>query len=410
MEIHTHTLQNGLRIVCHHNPITAMAAVNILYDVGARDESPEQTGMAHLLEHLMFSGSRNVPDFDAEMERAGASTNAWTSNDFTNFYCTVPAGNIEVAFRAESDRMMGPDITERALATQKDVVTEEFRQTTLTPPYGDLMSVFRGLAYKVHPYRWSVIGLTPRHIADATLGSVRSFFRTHYGPDTAVLSVAGPTPPDRIFALAEKWFGDIPPVSRPRRVLPQEPEQTAPVTETVYRDIPVGHIITGYHIGGYLSRESKGADFLTDILAQGHSSRSYRRMILGSDLFADFDTSITASEDPGLLMVSARLSGNAPGVVDAALRKIDTFIAEILSEGISANELQRVRNQFDSKLVFSNVSNPAIASNNALNLFHGETRESLVRQYGSFTAPELEDLAHKILTENNKTTLLYLPR
>jgi len=410
MKVCSSTLANGMRVVCHHNPMTAMAAVNILYDVGARDENPELTGIAHLFEHLMFAGSENIRDFDAAMERAGATTNAWTSNDFTDFYCSIPAGNIETALWAESDRMLSLSLNGESLKAQKDVVTEEFYQTTLTPPYGDIMDEFRKLAYKVHPYRWNVIGMTPDHIAKATLADIRDFFGTHYGPDNAILSIAGPTPPETVFGLARKWFGDIPPRNRKPRCLPQEPVQTAPREAAVYRDIPAPHITIGFHTGGYKSQQSQAADLLTDILAYGHSSRAYRNMMLGTDLFADFDITILGSEDPGLLMFNARLRDNAPGNVDRALRKIDTFIDELLDGGVTEYELRRAQNQFESNLIFSNVSNPAKARNMAMDTFHGESTESKLQTVLGFTPEMINSAAAEIMKESNKSTLLYLPK
>lgn len=410
MKTESRTLSNGLRVICHHSPQTAVSAVDILYDVGARDESPELTGIAHLFEHLMFAGSENIPGFDAEMDRAGASTNAWTSSDFTNFYCTFPAGNLEAVFRAESDRMLSLSFSQKSLDAQKGVVTEEFHQTVLARPYGDLMGIVRDTAYKVHPYKWDVIGITPEHIAAATLDDIRGFFFTHYSPDNAVLSFAGPTPPETVFRLAEKWFGDIPRRNRPPRTLPEEPAQTEAREKEVRRNVPTAHITVAWHTDSYASRGQLAADLLTDILAQGHSSRAYRRMMLGTDLFADFDTSITGSEDPGLLLLNARLRDNGAASVSAALREIDSFINSIVTEGVTDRELQRAKNQFKSNLVFGNVSNQAKAMNIALNHFHGETYESRSENVMNMTADFINSTARRIFTPANRSTILYLPK
>ena len=410
MRTESRKLENGLRIICHHSPSTAMAAVNVLYDVGARDESPELTGIAHLFEHLMFSGSENVEDFDGEMYLAGAETNAWTTSDFTNFYCTVPAGNLETVFRCESDRMLSLAFSQRSLDVQKGVVIEEFHQSTLDAPYGDLMSVVRSAAYRVHPYRWDVIGVDPGHIERATLDDIRQFFFTHYGPDNAILSVAGPTDPETVFRLAEKWFGDIPPRNRPARNLPQEPEQQSPVETTVYRNVPAAHITVAWHTEGFLSPQVAAADLLTDILAQGHSSRAYRRMLLGKDLFARFDTSITASEDPGLLLLNARLRENSAAAIDAALREIDSFIEEVVNDGVTPHELQRAKNQFESNQIYDNVSNRAKAQNMAMNHFHCQTYEPRAQNVNNMTVDFINGAARRIFRPDNRSTVLYLPK
>ena len=403
------TLSNGLRVAAVHTPRTAVAAVNLLYDVGARDESPRLTGLAHLFEHLMFGGSENIADFDAEMERAGATTNAWTSNDFTNFYDLVPVQNLEIALRAEADRMMAMTLTEEALETQKKVVIEEFKQTTLTLPYGTLMQEFRKEAFRRHPYRWETIGRTPAHIEKVTLDEAKEFFFRHYAPANAILTVAGATPPDEVFRMAEKWFGNIQPSGRKPRNLPQEGVQRKPRVKPVYAAGPAPHILIGYQMGGYGSEYYRSADLLTDILSLGASSRTVRELMLGTGLFSKIDSSIMGSEDPGMLLFSARLVGSDAASVGHALNVMESFMENVADKGVTHRETLRAKNQFESSQVFNTVSNQAKAFATAIDIFHGQTPQGKLEEVKSLTPEAITAAARHILNPQRSTTLLYLP-
>src|SRR5882762_10287024 len=197
------TLDNGLRVIVHEDNTTPMAVLNILYDVGARDEDPEQTGFAHLFEHLMFGGSVNIPHYDEPLQRVGGENNAFTSNDITNYYITLPAANIETAFWLESDRMLSLAFSEKSLEVQRNVVIEEFKQRYLNQPYGDVWLKLRPLAYKVHPYQWATIGKEISHIENATMDDVKGFFFKHYLPPNAILVVAGNVTVDQVKSLSE---------------------------------------------------------------------------------------------------------------------------------------------------------------------------------------------------------------
>ena len=342
-----YVLSNGLRLLHHYNATTQMVALNLRYDVGGRDESPERTGLAHLFEHLMFGGSLNAPDFDGALQAAGGSSNAWTSNDCTNFYEVLPAHNIETAFWLESDRYVNLCLDEQSVATQKSVVIEEFKQRYLNRPYGDVSHLMRSLAYKCHPYRWPVIGVKPEHIAEASMQEIHDFYNTHYSIDRMVLCVSGNVTFQRAIELTEKWFGDLAPRASHKRNLPSEPEQLEPRVLKVHSDVPEDMIVRIYHMCGANDPDFVASDLVSDVLANGPSARFHRNVLMTTDLFTDLDAVILGSDDPGLLYVTARL---ADGVdADEALDVIDGEIDKLLREGVSERELRRYANQHVSR-------------------------------------------------------------
>ena len=306
-----HILPNGLRIIHHYDGSTKMTALNLLYDVGSKDESPERTGFAHLFEHLMFGGSVNIPDFDTPLQKAGGENNAWTSNDVTNYYTVVPTHNAETAFWLESDRMLSLAFSSESLSVQKQVVIEEFKQRNLNQPYGDSFLLLRPMAYRVHPYRWPVIGKNTSHIGNASLEEVKEFFFAHYAPNNAILSISGSLPFDEAILLCEKWFA---PISRREvacRDLPQEPVQTKPHKKIVEREVPLDAIFKAYHMVDRKHPDYQGYDALSDVLASGRSSRLYRRLVMEKKLFTEIDSSITGDIEPGLFLLKGKLS---PGI------------------------------------------------------------------------------------------------
>lgn len=410
MNVERLTLPNGLRIVHHRDTATAMVAVNVLYDVGARDEQPSMTGIAHLFEHLMFGGSINIPEFDTAIERAGGTDNAWTSNDFTNFYDVMPAQNAETAFWLESDRMLSPAFTEKGLEIQKNVVIEEFKQTCLNRPYGDTAHHLRRLAYTVHPYRWPVIGIDPSHIANVTLDDARNFFHTHYGPQNAILSVAGNITADETFKLAEKWFGDIPRREIATRNLPAEPRQNEARRLVVEGDVPATAITIGYKMGDRNSPHYRAADILTDILSSGRSSRFYRDLFLKTGLFTDIDASILGSEDAGLLLVTARLTDNDNDTLRRAEEAIASRLAEVVADGVTDFELQRALNRFESDNTFSNISYLSKATALAMAEIHREDINRHIETYRQLTVDRINTTAREILQPEQSSTIIYRPR
>lgn len=408
IEIFKHTLSNGLRVLVHPDKTTPMAAVNMLYDVGARDENPNQTGFAHLFEHLMFGGSRNIPSYDEPVQRVGGENNAWTSNDYTNYYVTLPAGNLETAFWLESDRMLELDFSERSLEVQRKVVIEEFKQRYLNQPYGDIPLLMRPMAYKVHPYQWPTIGKEIAHIADATLTDVKNFFFRHYAPNNAVLSVSGHVDPESVFQMAEKWFGDIPSRNVPIRQLPVEPVQTEARMLTVEKDVPAHLINISFHCGARKDADFFVSDLLSDVLSNGQSSRLNQSLIKEQRLFSDVNAYISSDLDPGLLTVTGRLM---PGVtIQAAEKAIWQQLTAISQEGVSAYELEKVKNKVVSNLVFSEISFLNKAMNIAQYELLGDVNEinKETEHYNVVTLEQLKDCAGRVFRRDNSSTLYYL--
>ena len=288
-----------------------------MYDVGSKDENPKATGLAHLFEHLMFTGSKNAPNFDAPLQAAGGSSNAWTSVDITNYYETLPAQNVETAFWLESDRLRYLNLTDESIDTQKSVVIEEFKQRCLNVPYGDLYHFCNDLAYKVHPYRWPTIGLSVDDIKNASHEDIKSFFAQHYAVNNLILCVSGHIEFEKAVALTEKWFGDFAPANIPVRNLPQEPVQTEQRFMSVKREVPQNVLTMMYHMCGRCDADYQVCDMLSDVLSNGMSSRFYRNVLVKSGLFTELDASVSGTYDPGLFIVRARLaSGVAPTILD----------------------------------------------------------------------------------------------
>ena len=348
-----HVLSNGLKVLVHRDPTTPLAALNIVYDVGSRDEAPEKTGFAHLFEHLMFGGSKNIPNYDTPLQQVGGDNNAFTTNDITNYYLTVPAANIETGFWLESDRMLELDFSEQSLDVQRNVVIEEFKQRNLNQPYGDAFALVRELAYKVHPYRWQTIGKEIAHIEQASLDDVKNFFFTHYAPNNAVLSVTGNVDVVRMFALAEKWFGDLPRRNVPVRNLPQEPLQTAPREMTVYRDVPYDAVYMAFHMDAKLGPDFYATDLISDVLSNGDSSRLYRRLLVEKALFSEIDAYISGDNDPGLFVVAGKLTEGVPA--ELGIRAVWDEL-EQMKVPIAPSELQKVINKVEANWVYSEMS------------------------------------------------------
>lgn len=406
MTVNQLTLPNGMRVVHRHDPSTVMTAVNILHDVGSRDENPQLTGMAHLFEHLMFGGSENAPDFDGEIERAGGMTNAWTSTDFTNFYDILPAHNIETAFWLESNRMALPGFTQAKLDNQKSVVIEEFKQTCLNRPYGDTMHKLRGLVYKVHPYRWPTIGLTPDDIEKVSLEDVKNFFTKHYGPERTVMSVVGNVDCDRVFTLAEKWFGDIPPRHGYVRNLPKEPLPDSPRRFVYKSDVPANMLHIAFPMGGYKDSDYRGADLLTDILASGKSSRFYQNLLLGTGVFSSVDACILGSEDPGFLHVTATMADNSPQTLTKGENLIKNELQKLIEYGVTSDEVTRAINRYASDNTFEEINYGVAAQNLALATLHNEKPGENLEAYRRLTVDDVNTASRSIIDFSHSSTLI----
>ena len=348
------SLENGLRVLVHEDRSSPLVAMNILYDVGSRDEDPSMTGLAHLFEHLMFGGSRNIPDYDTPLQLVGGENNAFTNNDITNYYLTIPSENIETGFWLESDRMLELDFSQKNLDTQKSVVTQEFNQRYLNQPYGDALLKLRPLAYKVHPYRWPTIGMDMKHILDTDLGQIRKFFFSHYAPNNAILALTGNIDYDHAFRLSQKWFGPIEKRSIQTRNLPAEPEQTEGRILTIESDVPSTALYKVWHIGGRKSNDFYTLDLITDLLAGGESGRLYTKLVREEKLFSEINAYLTADLDPGLIIVQGKLmKGVDVHFADEAVNKVINSL--LISNGIN-EEMEKVKNKFESSTVFSNTS------------------------------------------------------
>ncbi|MBW9203491.1 insulinase family protein [Bacteroidales bacterium SW292] len=407
MKINRHILDNGLRLVHHEDTGTQMVAMNIVYDVGARDEHPDHTGFAHLFEHLMFGGSVHIPDYDTPLQHAGGENNAWTNNDITNYYLTVPAANAETGFWLESDRMLALAFSPRSLEVQRGVVMEEFKQRCLNLPYGDVGHLIRPLAYQVHPYRWPTIGKELSHIAQATLDEVEEFFYRHYAPNNAVLAVTGHISWDETRRLAEKWFGPIPRREVPLRCLPQEPIQTEERRLTVEREVPVDALYMAFHICGRDEADFYIYDALSDILSNGRSSRLTQALLLERKLFSAIDAYVSGSREPGLLHISGRL---AAGVT---LEQAETAVWEELERlkemPVDETELEKVKNKFESTQIFGNINYLNVATNLAWFELTGKAEDidQEVDRYRAVSAEQLQNCARRTFCRCNTNVLYY---
>jgi len=347
-------LENGLRVLVHEDKSTPLIAMNILYDVGSRDENPSMTGFAHLFEHLMFGGSVNAPDFDTPLQLVGGENNAFTNNDITNYYLTIPSENIETGFWLESDRMLELDFSQKNLDNQKNVVIEEFNQRYLNQPYGDAILKLRPLAYKVHPYRWPTIGMDMAHIKNTDLEQVKRFFFSHYAPNNAILALTGNIEYDLAFKLSQKWFGTIEKRVIPVRNLPSEPEQTQERTLSIERDVPSTALYKVWHIGPRKSKDFYTLDLITDLLAGGESGRLHTKLVRVKKLFSEINAYLTADIDPGLIIVQGKLMKGVD--IQLAEKSVNEVINGLLSRNDIKDEMEKVKNKFESSTVFSNTS------------------------------------------------------
>jgi predicted Zn-dependent peptidase len=400
-------LENGLRVIVHTDTSTPMVALNLLYNVGARDEEPDKTGFAHLFEHLMFGGSVNIPKYDTPLENAGGENNAFTNNDITNYYLTIPKQNLELAFWLESDRMLDLAFSEKSLEVQRNVVIEEFRQSYLNQPYGDVWLLLRPLAYKVHPYRWSTIGKEIAHIENATMEDVRSFYKRYYNPNNAILTVAGNVTVDEIRELATKWFGPIQRGPEEERKLPAEPVQEEVRSLSVERQVPFDGIYKAYHMCSRKDDRYHTTDLISDILSNGNSSRLYSRLVKQQKLFSDLHAYITGDIDEGLFIFTGKL---VKGVtMEQAEHALNLEIDAIKETAVDPEELTKVKNKIESNLEFSEIS----ILNKAMNLSYSELLgdANLINlekeHYGRVTDEMIMEVARDMFRPENCSTLYY---
>lgn len=402
------TLANGLRVLVHEDPTTPMAVLNILYDVGARDEEEGKTGFAHLFEHLMFGGSVNIPSYDEPLQRVGGENNAFTSNDITNYYITLPAENIETAFWLESDRMLSLAFSEKSLDTQRNVVMEEFKQRYLNQPYGDVWLKLRPLAYEQHPYRWATIGQDLAQIENAKMEDVKAFFTKHYNPQNAILVVGGNVKTDEVKALAEKWFEPIPAGEKYVRNLPKEPEQMQAKTLTVNANVPLNAIYIAFKMPARLDPTYQVYDLMTDIFSQGQSSRLYNSLLKEQQLFSDVNAYISSSLDEGLFIVEGKLVAGVS--IETAEKAIWTELEKMTTSLVTEDELTKVKNKSESIMVFSEMNLLDKAMNLAYYELLGDADllNAEIDKYTVITAEQIQQAAKTTLRKEKSSTLYYL--
>ncbi len=403
-------LKNGLTVIVHSDAATPMAAVNLLYKVGSKNENPDRTGFAHLFEHLMFGGSQNLPEFDTPIQLAAGENNAFTNNDFTNYYIALPKENIETALWAESDRMRNLTLNQKSLDVQKKVVIEEFSQRYLNQPYGDMWMLLRSLCYKTHPYQWATIGKEISHIEKATLGDVKAFYDRYYTPSNAILSIGANMTEETMFELAEKWFDDIEALPTHDDNIPQECEQTEARLLEVERDVPVTVVYMAFPMQGRDSLEFSICDVMTDVLSNGTSSRLYQRLVKESTMLTSVNAYVSGDFDSGLLILSAKLLDETTPqmAIDALWKEID----ELKTEMVSDYELQKVKNKFEATTLFSQINVLDKAMNLGFYEFLSDAdmynNEKSV--HSSITADQIMETAKKLMRPERSNTLIYKAR
>ena len=405
-----HKLPNGLNILVCPDLSTPMAAVDVCYHVGSKNEDFEHTGFAHLFEHLMFGGSKNIKEFDLPIHNAGGDNNAYTTNDLTNYYMTLPAANLEIGFWLESDRMLELAFSDESLEVQRNVVVEEFKQRNLNKPYGDVWPLVRELAYEVHPYRWPIIGREIKHIQDATMDEVKSFFYRFYAPDNATLIVSGNVDENNVLKLAEKWFSPIPCRNVKKNAVPQEPEQTAFRCKTVERNVPDTMLYLAFHMSDRLNREYYICDMISDILAGGNSSRLYQKLVKEKRLFVEIDAYISGDNDPGLFVVNGKLAKSL-SLENAALA-IWEELNLLKEEYVTDKEICKVKNKLEADKIFAQMNYLNIAQELASfdSLGNAEIINKQFEIYQSITAENITTMANKLFRPENCSQLNYIAK
>lgn len=404
------TLDNGLRVLVHEDTSTPMAVMDVMYDVGARDEDPAKTGFAHLFEHLMFGGSVNISEYDDPLQRAGGENNAYTTNDLTNYYCQLPAQNIETAFWLESDRMLSLAFSKKSLDVQRKVVMEEFKEHYINQPYGNAWHNLRQLAYQVHPYKWMTIGKDLSHIDQAQLDDVKNFFFKHYRPVNAILVVAGNVKTEEVKRLAEKWFGPIPMGEKYQRKLPQEPKQTAPRLLEVSADVPLDGFYKTWHMPSRLDKGYYVAELITEILGGGASSRLFQSLVKEKQLFTHIECYQTGSIDPGLLAIEGKLvKGVRP---DDAEKAVEEILAALKGQPVDESELQKVKNKTESMIAFEDMTVMSRANSLAFYELLGNANlmNEEMSKYEEITTADILRYSNEIFDVNNGSTMYYFSR
>lgn len=407
MAINKFVLKNGLRVVHQEESASPMVVINTLYDVGAKDEDPDHTGFAHLFEHLMFGGSINIPSYDEPIQNAGGEDNAWTCEDFTNYYVMIPASNVEVALWLESDRMLSLNFSQKSLDVQRNVVCEEFKQRNLNQPYGDVSHLVRSMVFKRHPYAWPTIGKELSHIENATLDEVKQFFFSHYAPNNAILSVVGNISFEETKRLVEKWYGDIPRRDVRLRQLPEEPKQTEPRRMEVERNVPASMIYKVYHVCGRLEKDYFVSDIISDVLSNGKSSRLYQKLVKERPLFTEVNAYISGDIETGMFyLVGLLAEGTSFEEAEAAL---EAELKLLCDELVPVSELDKWKNKYEATQVLENMTLLKRANNLAYYELLGDANLMYeeVENYRKVTPQDLQRYAREVFVPENCSTLIY---
>lgn len=408
IQFETFELENGLRFYVNIDKTTPFVAVNTLYNVGSKDEDPNKTGFAHLFEHLMFGGSKNIPDYDTPLQKVGGDNNAFTTTDITNYYVTLPHYNLETAFWLESDRMLELAFSTKSLETQRNVVCEEFKQRYLNKPYGDLMLLARPLTYKVHPYQWPTIGKELSHIENATMEDVKSFFYSHYAPNNAIITISGNVDMKTVKELAKKWYGDIPCRNVAVRNLPQEPVQTEKRTLTVERNVPASNLYMAFHMCSQRDADFYATDLISDILSNGKSTRLNQNLVEQQKLFSSIDACISGEIEPGTFMISGKINPNIS--IDEAEKAVKCELQKIIDGTVSEYELQKVKNRYESAAVFGelDILSKARAIAYYANLGDVNLVNTRLKEYDKVTLADIQRVASSMFADTNCSTVYYL--
>ena len=410
IEYKEHTLPNGLQLIVHEDHSSPMVCLNILYKVGSRNEQPNKTGFAHLFEHLMFGGSKNIANFDEPLQKVGGDNNAFTSPDITNYYVTIPSNNVETAFWLESDRMLSLSFDPKVLEVQRKVVIEEFKQRYLNQPYGDLWLKLRPLAYKVHPYQWATIGKEISHIEDATMDDVKAFFGKFYDPSNAVLVVAGDITEKKALQLTEKWFGPIPTRGKVKMEIPNEPDQNEERFLEIKDKVPSAAIHKAYHMPGRVGKSYHQADLFSDILGRRKSSVLHQRLVNDLQWMSSISAYVTGSFDPGLLTISGKINDGVS--IDKVNKEVESVVAQVLEEGVDEQEVQKTKNQAESTIIFSETEllNRAMGLAYAAFLGNIDLVNDELEIVRAVTKDDIVEAGRKIMKPTNCSTVYYLPQ
>ena len=401
-------LPNGLRVILHEDLATPLVAINVLYDVGSKDEDPNKTGFAHLFEHLMFGGSVNIPKYDEPLQNVGGQNNAFTNTDITNYYLTLPKENIETGLWLESDRMLGLAFSEKSLNTQRKVVIEEFKQSYLNQPYGDVWLELRKLAFRKHPYRWATIGKTPSHIRNAEMEDVKAFFKKHYNPSNAILSISGNISIKETYKLVEKWFGGISAGEKYNRILDEEPEQISARAKAITKPVPYDAIYIAYHSPSRLDKDYYASDLISDVLSNGYSSRLYQSLVKEKKMFSEINAYITGEIELGVFVISGKIAEGV--VIEKAEEEIERQLSLLKTKSISKEELSKVKNKIEANHTLNemNVLNKAMSLAYYELLGDANKINQQVEMYRKVSQKDIKRVAQEIFKQEKANTLYYL--